>query len=84
MNKYSNVILLSILLILFLFLWLIVNIKTSFLFIGIFSLLMFFNVVITSLSNVMAGKNLPEEGTTFWKLILITISSISLGIVLTI
>lgn len=80
-NKWSAIFLLSILVI-FVILWLCVNIKCGLLFIGGFSLFMYINITVTCLCNALVGRELPPVNDIFWKVVLILTTVIPICIVL--
>lgn len=62
-----------------LLLWLILNTSSMFLFWGIMCGLMFFNVTLSTMSNVLTGS-MVNGSDTVWRLILIFLSSVFLVI----
>jgi len=58
----------------------VIGIKALVLSISIFSTMMFFNIVMTTLGKAFQNNNINVNYDIFWKLLFITISSIGFGI----
>lgn len=82
-SKWSIIFLLSVIGIFFV-LWITVNIKCSLWYIGLLSILMYFNISVTGLCNALVGRQLPPENDVFWKVILMFVAVVSISIVLVI
>lgn len=80
-NKWSTIFLLSILII-FVVLWLCVNIKCGLLFVSGLSFFMYINITITGLCNALVGRELPPANDVFWKVVLMLTTIIPISIIL--
>lgn len=60
------------------------NIRTLLLTIGIFSLLFYLNIALTTLGNAFIGRNINPNYDIFWKILFIIISSCCLSLFFTI
>lgn len=56
------------------------NIRTLLLTIGIFSLLFYLNIALTTLGNAFIGRNINPNYDIFWKILFMLIASILFGI----
>lgn len=61
-----------------------VGFKCGILFISLFSLMMYINIITTDLCNALVGRQLPPANGIFWKIVFILTTTIPLSIVLTI
>lgn len=60
--------------------WILTGFKGLLLAYGIFALLMYINVVTTTLCNALTVRTVDNKADIFWKIYFIVISSISFGI----
>ena len=60
-------------------LWVFLSIKVMFLYFGVFFGLMFFNITLSTMANVLSGATV-ERNDTFWRIILIVLSSVFIGL----
>ena len=65
-------------------LWITISIKSGLLFYGLFTLGMYIHLTLTTLSNAFIGREIDVKGDTFWKIILLTLSCITLTLFFTI
>lgn len=65
-------------------LWITISIKGGLLFYGLFTLGMYIHLTLTTLSNAFIGREIDAKGDTFWKIVLLTLSCITLTIFFTI
>lgn len=56
------------------------NAKTLIFIIGLFSIMMYFNIMITTLANAFIGRDINPNYDIFWKIFFLLISCISFGV----
>lgn len=78
--KHIGKILFGLLAVVLAVLWITVGFKCMLLTLGLFSLLLYFNISMTSLANAFIGRGEGLVSDVFWKILLIIVSSMSLGI----
>lgn len=78
--KHVGKILFGMLFVALMILWVTVSFKCMLLTLGLFSLLLYFNISITSLANAFIGRGEGLVSDVFWKILLIIVSSLSLGV----
>lgn len=83
-EKYFGKIMLGIILFVSIIFWCFISFKTSLLFIGSFTLMMFINISFTSLCNALVGKEVPSEGDAFWKILFMFITCVCYSLFFTI
>lgn len=60
--------------------WIFVGTKCFLLIMGIFSLLLYFHIIVTALSNALLRNEVNRATDFIWKILLILIASLSFGI----
>jgi len=79
-DKLSNNIILLMPVFISIILGIIFPIKFGLLFYGIFNLGLYIQITVTTLSNALLGSGVNSANDTFWKLLLLLISSLSFAI----
>ena len=56
-----------------------ISFKAMFLYFGIFCALMFFNITLSTMTNVLTGAAV-ERNDTFWRIVMIVLASLFIGL----
>lgn len=56
-----------------------ISFKAMFLYFGIFCALMFFNITLSTMTNVLSGAAV-ERNDTFWRIVMIVLASLFIGL----
>lgn len=80
MIKNFGKILISIIILISILLSLLVNIKAMFLFLSLFTMIMYINIMLIELYNIIIDKSQHFNDNSLWKIIFILISSVCFGV----